>query len=82
MVTEESKLVKEINFMGRKKKKEKEIDKEEPIDTSVIRNGIKHNEPYHPPPCEYCRSERTRVTRTMKPTRYIKCDRCNHTFKR
>jgi len=35
---------------------------------------------YHILRCPACRSEKTRVTRTMRPIRYHKCKDCDHNF--
>lgn len=36
---------------------------------------------FHVLRCPCCRSEKVPVTRTMKPTRYHRCDNCGWTFK-
>ncbi len=36
---------------------------------------------YYPIRCPKCRSKNTRVTSTVKPVRYHKCDNCGYSFK-
>lgn len=50
-------------------------------DKDVCGDTHSHGVIYRPVRCPACESKKTRVTKTMVPLRYHKCNECGHNFK-